>query len=137
MCSDVMQTGSRIAHCAFSIASPSVIVATVPEKSRRCISFSVSRSRTSAIVGTIPSQHSDIPKSPEYFRWITHLWSRLHHIFPWLYHVPALLVLLAETIPQSIHAQYSMKAVGKLFPSSPNSPWQSPIYEQVRLLSIV
>jgi hypothetical protein len=30
-----------------------------------------------------------------------------------------------------------MKAVGKLFPSSPNSPWQSPIYEQVRLLSIV
>jgi hypothetical protein len=41
------------AHCDFSIARPSVMVDTVPERSFQCVSLSVSQRQTSASVRTI------------------------------------------------------------------------------------
>lgn len=79
----------KVSHCDISIASPSVIVATVPVKSRRSVSFSVSWNRTSARVGTIPGQHPNGPHLSEAFRSTAHLLSGLRHIFPWPYRVPA------------------------------------------------
>src|ERR1700760_3643648 len=90
---------------------------TVPEKSRRCTSFSVRRSRTSAMVATVASEHVLIPKSPDRCQTNSHLCLTTHHILPWPFHVPTSLSLLAGSILQSTCHLCWQKAVGMCLPS--------------------
>ena len=67
------------------------------------VKYSVNRRRTSAMVGTIPSEPYMVLQAMEAFKEISHLFPKTHHIFPSPSRVPALLLSLAGSTRLSMY----------------------------------